>query len=74
MMTKVENYCISKRTRSICVDADVKACINCMWYEQYFRQNRGNIRTWVPTCSGYCLLQGKQRGPLSQPCKDFETE
>lgn len=74
MTAKVENYCNSKRTKSFYVDADAKACINCIWYEQYFRQNRGNVRMWVPTCSGYCLLRDKQRGPLCQPCKDFETE
>ena len=74
MTAKVENFCATKRTKSVPVDTGEKVCLNCIWYEQYFRQNRGNVRAWVPTCSGYGLLRDKQRGKLWQPCKDFETE
>lgn len=74
MVAKVEGFCAQKFGKSIAVDSGKRACINCIWYEQYFRQNRGNIRAWVATSCGYCLLRDEQRGPLRQPCKDYETE
>ena len=73
MTAKVENYCMQKRTRSISVNSSERACINCIWYEQYYRQNRGNVRAYVPVCCGYCLLREQDKKPLTQPCKDFET-
>lgn len=73
MTAKVENYCASKRTRILSVEASMRACMNCIWYEQYYRKNRGNISGWVPVCSGYCLQHEQQRGPLRQPCRKFET-
>ena len=72
MTAKVENHCQSKRTRHISVDAGVRACINCVWYEQYYHKNRGNVQTWIPTSTGHCLLHETQRGALRQPCRDFE--
>lgn len=57
---KVENYRLQHRrgtTKSISVDIGTRACINCIWYDQYFHQNRGNIAAWVPTSIGYCLLR-----------------
>lgn len=76
MTAKVENYLATQRgmTRSISVDRSVRACINCIWYEQYFRENRGNVRMYCPTCTGYCLLHEQQRGALRQPCRDYETK
>ena len=73
---KVENYCQSHsfRAKSIAVDGATRACVNCIWYEQYHRQNRGNVYSWVPTCYGFCLLHERQRGALRQPCKDYETK
>lgn len=76
LAAKVENYCFEHRrgsTKSISVDIGTRACVNCIWYEQYYHQNRGNISGWVPTCFGYCLLHDRQRGALRQPCKSFET-
>ena len=74
MVAKVENYCIEKRTKSISVDKGVPACINCIWFEQHFRPNRGNIAAFVPLSTGYCLLRDKSRGTLEEPCKRYETE
>ena len=73
---KVENYCLQRTgtTKGINVDIGTRACINCIWYEQYFRQNRGNVRAWAPTDTGYCLLHDRRRGALRQPCKDYETK
>ena len=74
---KVENYRFQHRrgsTRSISVECGVRACINCIWYEQYYHQNRGNISAWVPTSTGYCLRHDQQRGVLRQPCKNYETK
>ena len=74
---KVENYRFQHRrgaTRSVSVECGVRACINCIWYEQYYHQNRGNISAWVPTSTGYCLRHDQQRGVLRQPCKNYETK
>ena len=62
MTAKVENYCAQKFTKNVPVDTGEKVCLNCIWYEPYYRR------------SGYCILRDKQRGPLCQPCKDFEKE
>ncbi len=43
-----------------------------IYYEQYFRKNRGNVVCWAPTSIGRCLLHDCERGPLRQVCKDFE--
>lgn len=74
MSAKVESYCLKKGKRTITVDKGVKACINCIWYERYYRQNRGNVKAWIPADTGYCLLRDCKRGPLVKPCKSFEIE
>ena len=76
MTAKVENYCTSQRdsVQIVHVDRGTRACINCIWYEQYHRQNRGNVRLWVPVDAGHCILHDRQRGPLRGACKDYETE
>lgn len=74
MTTKVESYCASKRMRQVVVDAAERACINCIWYEQYYRRNRGNLGGWVPACAGWCLRQDKAKGPLARPCREYERE
>ena len=75
MTAKVENHCAQHRmARTITVNRSARACVNCIWYEQYFHKNRGNIACWVSTSTGYCLLREQQRGALRQPCKDYETE
>lgn len=73
MTAKVENHCMQKLNRSISVNASERACINCIWYEQYYRKNRGNISAWVPTSTGHCLLHDQRRGAMRKPCKDYET-
>lgn len=76
MTAKVENYCNQRlgKTKRIVVDPGVRACINCVWYQQYYRENAGNIRCVVPTSTGYCPLHDQQRGALRQPCRDYETK
>lgn len=69
-----ENLATSRRTRSISVESTARACINCQYYEQYWRNNRRNITTWVPTSEGYCLKNECHRGALRQPCKHFLKE
>lgn len=73
---KVENYCAHHTfgTKSISVDGSETACINCVWFEQHYRENRGNIRMFVPISSGYCLLHEQRKGAMTKPCKDYETE
>ena len=70
---KVENLCMKMPSRSININGSERACVNCIWYEQYFRQSRSNIQSWVPVSKGFCLLHEQQRGPLRQPCRDYET-
>ena len=75
MVAKVENYCMkNSKTKSISVDGEVKACINCIWYEQHRRPNRGNVWGYVGIHTGRCILQKKECGVLDKPCKKFETE
>lgn len=73
MTAKVESFCMRKQTKNISIDSGERACINCIWYEQHYRQNRGNVQLWIPTSTGYCLLKDKQRGALRQPCGKYET-
>ncbi len=74
MTAKVENYCAHKRTRQVSIETSERACINCIWFEQHYRPNRGNVWGFVPISKGTCLLTGKTRGALRQPCGQFETE
>ena len=74
MTAKVENFCLHKKDKEIRVDKGVRACINCIWYEQFSRRGRGSVAFWEPTCYGFCLLRDKLRGPLCQPCREFERE
>lgn len=74
MAAKVENYCMKRNDKTINVNAEEHACINCIWFEQYYRKNRGNISMLVTISIGNCLLKGEQRGALRQPCEKFERE
>ena len=74
MTAKVESRCMKMPARSVNINGSERACVNCIWYEQYYRKNRGNVACWVPTSSGYCLLKETQRGPLRQPCLEFEIK
>ena len=56
MTAKVESHCAQLRAQYISVDEGTRACINCIWYEQYYHRNRGNVQTWVGTSTGYCML------------------
>lgn len=60
-----------RKARRVTIETSARACINCQYYEQYFRSNRGNTYGWVPTDTGYCLLNECRRGALRQPCKEF---
>lgn len=71
---KVENLAMTRYNKSISVNSSERACINCIWYEQYYRESRTNVVMKVKTSTGYCLLHEQQRGPLRQPCREFEKE
>lgn len=73
MPAKVENLCKRKKTRNISVDSSERACVNRIWYEQHYRQNRGNVQLWVPISTGYCLLKDKPRRALMPPCRKYEA-
>lgn len=64
----------NKKAHRVTVEASARACINCQYYEQYYRQNRGNIYGWVPISKGYCLRKECERGALRQPCREFLKE
>lgn len=72
MSIHTEQY--TKRTKSISVNRSTRACINCQYYEQYYRENRGNVRAWVPVDTGFCIKLEARRGALRQPCKHFLKE
>lgn len=76
MTAKVENYCLQHTfgTKSICIEGTERACINCIWYDPYFHENRGNIFGRVCTSLGWCIKRRERRGALRQPCKDYETQ
>lgn len=59
---KVENRCIHKRSKVIHVDQGVRACVNCIWFEAHYRENRGNVKTFAQLPTGGCLLHDCQRG------------
>lgn len=71
---KVANHNVNRQgtVKSVYVDIGTRACVNCIWYEQYFHKNRGNVACWVPTSTGYCILRDQQRGALRKPCRDYE--
>lgn len=68
---KAANLAESRGCKHVVIDRSARACLNCQYYEQYWRQNRGNTMGWTPTECGYCLLKECGRGALRQPCKDF---
>ena len=72
MAARVENIAMRKKCRTICVDASLRACINCVWYEQYYRQNRGNVSAYIPVSTGICLLDDSRNNPLRRACREFE--
>ncbi len=74
MTAKVQNFCMSKQTKSINVESSEQACINCIWYEQYYREKRGNVKMLVPISIGLCLLNDEIRRALEQPCSEYEKE
>lgn len=73
---KVETYCHQHNlgTKLITIDGSDRACINCIWYEQYFRKNRGNLAGLVCTSIGWCIKREERRGALRQPCRDYEKK
>jgi len=72
---KVENYLTAQRKtiHAIAVDSGAKACVNCIWYEKHYQENRGNISYMLIASTGYCLRRSQQCGALRKPCADFEN-
>ncbi len=67
-----ENLAAVKRCVNITVDRSERVCVNCVYYERYYRQNRGNIYGWTGTNKGYCIKHERGRGPLTRVCREFE--
>ena len=63
-----------KRPTVIYVGKGEKVCINCKHYDQYYRHLKKGEFTIIPGSCGFCLLRDKERQPLCQPCKDYETQ
>ena len=68
---KAEILAESRQTSSVTVDTTTRACINCQYYEPYYRKSRSNIVSWVRTDTGYCLMKECRRGALRQTCKNY---
>lgn len=65
---------MTQQYQSICVSKREYVCINCVYYRLYHCRGDGNVWSWQPTSHGCCILHDEQRGPLRQPCKDFEAK
>lgn len=74
MTAKVECAVVCHKMRSIVIDSSEKACVNCIWYEPFFMNNRGNIRALLQTSGGRCMKHWKERKALDKPCRGFERE
>ena len=74
MTAKVENLSIKRLEKPVYVSRSEKVCVNCIWYEQYYRKNRGNVALWIPTDKGYCILREISRTAMHEPCRSFENE
>lgn len=73
---KVENHCLSHPSgaKVIVVEGKERVCVNCIWYDSYFHENRGNVAGRVRTTLGWCILREERRGALCSPCKDYEMK
>lgn len=69
-----ETLGLKLKTKGLSIDASMRVCANCKWYEQYYRENRGNVRCYIPVPYGYCLQQPCPKSPLATPCKHFGSE
>lgn len=58
----------------VIADGRERACINCVWYEQFFRRNRGNLYGWTATPKGYCIRRNQYRDALRGACGSFQPE
>ena len=74
MLSASEMTAMKRDCHTITVNSSEFACINCIHYEQYYRRNKGNVVLWIPTSTGYCELKECERGPLRQPCEEYESE
>lgn len=60
--------------QSINISKCKRACANCIWYRQYYLKNAGNIAMFLPSDTGQCLQNGRNRSALSRPCNKFITQ
>ncbi|MBS7224396.1 MAG: hypothetical protein KH050_03475 [Clostridiaceae bacterium] len=71
---RLEKLYMQQKVSHINADQTERICVNCAFYEQYYRKNRGNVAGWVPTSIGYCLLCQCRKGALCPACKNFERK
>ncbi len=70
---KVENYLECKKEKLVHIGGEVRGCINCIWFEQHYRRNRGNIYGFIPLVDGQCILTDEKHYVLDKPCKRYEV-
>lgn len=74
MSARVKNLSKPKKAKSISANNSSKrACVNCIWYDRYYRKNRGNVKMWIPTGTGCCLLKKRPRGAMKPACRKYEA-
>ena len=68
----MEYISLQTNATKVIVDEKEKVCINCVYYEQYYRIKREGICCFIPTSSGYCKQKGDFKIALRKACKDFK--
>jgi len=51
-----------------------RVCINCRFYEQYYRRRCVGEYTQLPDCTGFCHLFGKEQSPLDPLCRELAEQ
>lgn len=76
LAAKVEDYCLRHSSGGKClvVEGKERVCVNCIWYDSYYHDNRGNIAGRMRTTLGWCILREQLRGALRGPCECYETQ
>ena len=74
MSREIEVLFNKRETNHVVVNGAERYCVNCVYFEQYYRKNRGNVYGWVGTSSGYCVLREQAKSAMAQPCCKFRRE
>lgn len=74
MGVKFELLARERKLRHISVNGSERRCVNCEYFEQYYRRNRGNVCGWAEISKGYCLLEEHEKFAFAEACTKFEKK